>query len=239
MTTHALLDTQQTLAQLVLDHSEYAEVFQRHHIDFCCRGEATLAVAAVAKGLDVAALVEELSRATAERSGSPEVDPRALSTLQLVAHVVSTHHQYLRKALPFILGLATKVSRVHGERNPKLRALAAAVGQLAQQLIPHLDEEERVLFPALVSQEPGPVVIPLLESMLEEHRAVAQLLEQIRAASDDFALPEWGCNSYRTLFAELKRLESDTFTHVHLENHVLMPRFSPSHGAGPRPAPQA
>ena len=44
-------------------------------------------------------------------------------------------------------------------------------------------------------------------------------------ASDDFTLPEWACNSYRTLFAELKQVESDVFTHVHIENHVLRPRF--------------
>jgi len=48
----------------------------------------------------------------------------------------------------------------------------------------------------------------------------------IRVASDDFALPDWACNSYRTLFSELQQMESDVFTHVHLENHVLQPRFS-------------
>ena len=56
--------------------------------------------------------------------------------------------------------------------------------------------------------------------------AVAQLLERIRAASDDFTLPDWACNSYRTLFSELEQLEGDVFTHVHLENHVLRPRFA-------------
>ena len=30
----------------------------------------------------------------------------------------------------------------------------------------------------------------------------------------------------RTLFAELEQLERDILTHVHLENHVLMPRFA-------------
>jgi len=62
--------------------------------------------------------------------------------------------------------------------------------------------------------------------MFDEHLAVAKLLEMIRVASDDFALPDWACNSYRTLFSELQQMESDVFTHVHLENHVLQPRFS-------------
>jgi len=52
------------------------------------------------------------------------------------------------------------------------------------------------------------------------------LLERVRAAGDDFTLPPWACNSYRALFSELAQLEGDVFTHVHLENHVLRPRFS-------------
>lgn len=226
----ALLNRQQTIAQLVLDHSECAEVLQRHHIDFCCRGEATVEAAARAKGIGVEALIEELSLAIAGRRGPHPEDPRALSTPALVAHIVATHHEYLRSALPFIQGLAAKVSRVHGERNPKLRALALAVEQLAAQLLPHLDDEERVLFPALVAGKAGSLLTPLLDAMLVEHHAVAKLLEQIRAESLDFTLPDWACNSYRTLFSELSRLESDTFRHVHLENHVLLPRFAaPTH----------
>ena len=62
--------------------------------------------------------------------------------------------------------------------------------------------------------------------MMEDHLTVAKILQSIRTASDDFTLPEWACNSYRALFSELKQMESDVFTHVHLENHILLPRFS-------------
>lgn len=223
---NARLDRQQTIAQLVLEHSECAEVLQRHRIDFCCRGEITVEAAARAKGIAVETLIDELSLAMAKRGGPPPEDPRMLSTRELVAYIVSTHHDYLRSALPFIQGLAAKVSRVHGERNPKLRALALAVEQLTAQLLPHLDDEERVLFPALVAGNASASVAPLLDSMLLEHYAVAALLEQIRAASLDFTVPDWGCASYRTLLSELEKLESDTFRHVHLENHVLLPRFA-------------
>lgn len=219
------IDPQQTLAHLVLDHSECAEVFQRHRLDFCCRGEVTVEAAARARGVDLVALLGELSRAVAERHGAPTGDPRVLSTPELIAHIISKHHEYLRKALPVVSSLASKVGRVHGERNPQLRALETAVRQLSEQLLPHLDEEERVLFPALIAGAPTSAIGSLLDSMLEEHHGVAALLEQIREASDQFTAPDWACNSYRTLLAELGQLESDTFAHVHLENHVLMPRF--------------
>jgi regulator of cell morphogenesis and NO signaling len=57
------------------------------------------------------------------------------------------------------------------------------------------------------------------------------MLARMRELADGFRTPEWGCNSYRVLMAELEALEGDILRHVHLENHVLMPRFAPA-GAG-------
>lgn len=221
-----MLDRTQAVAAVVLDHSECAEVFQRNRIDFCCRGDLSIEAAAKERGVDVDGLVADLSRAIAARHGERQADPRELSTASLVAHIVTKHHDYLRRALPFVRALAQKVGRVHGDHNPKLRDLDQAVGELAEALIPHLDEEEEVLFPMLAARGSDPAErAKQLDAMLVEHLAVAKLLSRIRAASDDFGLPDWACNSYRALFAELRQLESDTFTHVHLENHVLKPRF--------------
>lgn len=223
-----MLDRQQTVANVVLDHSECAQVFKRHHIDFCCRGEMTIEAAARAREVDVDALVAELSRAIAERRGDSPIDPRELSTPRLVAHIVAKHHEYLRRTLPFVRALAVKVSRVHGDHNTRLRELEVAVDELVETLVPHLDDEEATLFPALTAPERDAAAIAKqLAGMHEEHLAVAGLLERIRAATEEFSLPPWACNSYRTLFSELAQLEGDVFAHVHLENHVLKPRFAP------------
>jgi regulator of cell morphogenesis and NO signaling len=224
----ATIDPEQSVASLVLDHSECAAVFQQLRIDFCCKGELSVAAAARSKGIEPATLVQSLARAIDERHGGDRaLDPRELSTPRLVAHIVSKHHEYLRRALPFVGGLAAKVSRVHGDHNPKLRELAVAVDELAGALIPHLDEEEGTLFPALVSGATDrELVAKELGAMQEEHLAVAKILQRVRAASEDFTLPSWACNSYRTLFSELEQVEGDVFTHVHIENHVLRPRFA-------------
>lgn len=222
-----MIDPQQTVAHVVLDHSECASVFKRHRIDFCCRGDVSISAACAEKGIDAAALVDELSSAIAERKGSASLDPRTLSTPALVAHIVSRHHAYLRKALPFVQTLAAKVSRVHGEHNPLLRDVDASVRALAEALLPHLDVEEETLFPAMMTAEPDRALLGrALASMQEEHLAVGALLEQMRTATESYALPSWACTSYRTLFGELEQLEADVLTHVHLENHVLRPRFA-------------
>ncbi len=221
-----MFDRQQSIASLVLEHSECAPILQRHRLDYCCRGQLSLEEACAARGVDSEALVAELTRAIDARRGRPDDDPRALSTKALVDHIVGTHHEYLREALPFVQGLAAKVSRVHGEHNPKLRELDTVVRELATTLLPHLDSEEAELFPALLEEAPELAKLEVeLASMREEHLEVAALLERLRNASEDFALPDWACNSYRTLFSELEQLEGDLLTHVHLENHVLQPRF--------------
>lgn len=222
-----MIDRCQSVATIVLDHSECAQVFQRYRIDYCCHGDVSVEAAAKAKQIDVDALVAELSRAVAERQGDQQQDPRGLPTPLLIAYIVSKHHDYLRKELPFVRALAAKVSRVHGDHNPKLRDLDTALGELDEVLVPHLDEEERSLFPSLVAKEPDRAsTAQQLSSMMTEHEAVGKLLERIRSASDEFALPEWACNSYRTLFSELEQLEADVLRHVHVENHVLQPRFA-------------
>ena len=77
------IDPQQTVANLVLDHSECAAVFQHHRIDFCCRGELTITEAAKSKGVELGALTQELSLAIADRRGDRALDPRELSTPRL------------------------------------------------------------------------------------------------------------------------------------------------------------
>ncbi len=222
-----MLSSTQPVANIVLDHSECAQVFQQHRIDFCCRGELSLEQAAKERGVELTALLGQLERAIAERRGDAPGAMREVSTPALIDHIVDKHHAYLRKALPFVRPLAAKVARVHGEHNPKLRALDGAVGELSETLLAHLDDEEANLFPALRSAGASvdPETTRALAAMRDEHLGVATLLGTIRDASDDFALPDWACGSYRALFGELQAIERDVFQHVHLENHVLAPRF--------------
>lgn len=100
------------------------------------------------------------------------------------------------------------------------------MSEISAALIAHLDDEEQSVFPALMARVTATEHrAKLLSTMKEEHLAVAALLDRIRAATDEFTLPDWACNSYRTLFRELSALEADIFAHVHLENHVLAPHF--------------
>ena len=220
-----MLDLQLPVATLVLDHSECAAVFARHRIDYCCKGQRPLAQVCAEQGLSTKAIAEELELAIARRNGRESLDPRALSTRDVIGRLIAPHHLYLHRTMPFIQNLANKVARVHGDRNPALVEIARLVETLFATLATHLAEEENELFPALIAGRIDDAR-PMLRAMRSEHDAVGELLSDLRAAAADYVPPDWACTSYRTLMTELDYLEADTLAHVHLENHVLLPRFS-------------
>lgn len=224
----ANLSAGMSVGAIVLEHSECAQVLRRHRIDYCCQGAQTLEQACERRGVEAARVLSELTQAITLRGEPVGPDLREVPTGALVQHVVERHHRYLREALPFAVPLAKKVARVHGDHDPRLRDLRDAVEALGDSLVPHLDQEEKVLFPALTSAAGDAALIATeLADMHADHLEVAALLERIHAASGGFTVPDWACTSYSTLLRELCALEADLFTHVHLENQVLLPRFQP------------
>jgi regulator of cell morphogenesis and NO signaling len=211
-----------TVSEIVLEEPGCGRVLQRHRIDYCCAGSQTLEVACAQRGLSLELVRAELDQARRNRPAGPPIDPRSLSTPTLVALIIGKHHGYLRRGLPAITSLASRVSRAHGYREPKLPLLAAAVVELADRLLLHLDHEEQILFPGLVNGHDRRLE---LQEMKDEHRIEVGILDRIYEASDKFTAPSWGCVSYRALVMRLSILDADLRQHMHLENHVLIPRF--------------
>lgn len=220
-----------TLAAIVARHPASARVFQAHRLDFCCHGEVTLEEALRDRPGSAERVLREVEEAIRALDGEVATeDVTALSVAALVSRIISSHHAYLRRQLPAIEPLLHKVARVHGEHNPKLVDVAGAFDQLKRAIEPHLDEEEQVLFPDLMAREPDRTKVEAeLGRMHADHLEVGKLIGHLREQTDDYATPEWGCRSYRLVMSELEDLETDLLRHVHLENHVLMPRFVQRH----------
>lgn len=218
---------EQTVASVVRKNSECAEIFQKYHIDYCCRGNMSLKEAAEKNNVNLSILIQELVEVILNRNSSPVNDPANLSTPALISHIILIHHEFLRKALPLVVKLSAKVSGKHGQRDLNLVELDRTVQNLANHLLPHLDKEEKSLFPAVLSGNIDKKIIDkLFLEMILEHEEVADMLFSINKLTNDFVPPDNACNSYRTLFSELKYIENDTFRHVYLENHILKPRCS-------------
>jgi regulator of cell morphogenesis and NO signaling len=227
-----MIDSDLTLADLVTRRPELAPHLDVLGLDFCCGGARRLNDAAAEAGLDLIEVVETLQAVpTVNPSAGDGADWNTLDMVGLVDHLESTHHVYLRGALPRLDTLAEKVAGVHAEHHPELAQVRDTFRVLRADLEPHLMKEEMVLFPMIrelstATEAPsfhcGTLRNPIAV-MSSEHDRAGELLARLRALTGAYTVPDDGCASYELLYTGLAELEADTHLHVHKENNLLFP----------------
>lgn len=216
-----------TVGEIVAASPSLARVFQSFGIDFCCQGGRTLREACDLKKIAPEAVIDQLEAGMRDTE-SPVANPALLPPVELVEHIVSTHHAYLRSELPRIHAMTQRVATVHGGHTPSLVEVHEIFTEMAAELDSHLMKEETILFPAILAmQVEGSASMPLdgpIGRMLQEHDDAGAALSKLRELTNGFTPPPEACNTYRALFAGLLELEDDLHRHIHLENSVLFPK---------------
>jgi regulator of cell morphogenesis and NO signaling len=225
----------ETLGEIATKDLRKAEIFKKYGLDFCCGGKKTVRQACADKGIDATKVEEELQNAEVAAFTRP-LPYNEWSLSFLADYIVNTHHSYVTKTLPELKAYATKVAKVHGSHHPELVPVRQLVEDIDQELTEHMVKEESILFPFIkqleASKSNGKKLEPAgfgtvqnpINMMEHEHEAVGKNLEKIRVLTNDYAIPEDACASYKLLFKMLEEFESDLFTHIHLENNILFPK---------------
>ncbi len=216
------VDPSMTLGEIVTLHPSLAAELERRGLDYCCHGARTLDAAAREVGLDPETVADELSERHVDE---PPAAWASLSAVDLVDHIESVHHGYLWTELPRISALVDKIVSVHGDRHPELVEVQRLYTELRADLEPHLSQEEQVVFP-LIRQSGVGDLAGQIDDLTTEHETVGQLLEDLRRATGDYAVPTDACATYAATFQALAELEADTHLHVHKENNVLFRAFA-------------
>lgn len=225
-----------TVGEIAAQNPGATREFEKLGIDYCCGGSRTLGEACAAGGVPIE---EALSRLQNSLTAPPVADAKDWQRemlADLIAHIKSTHHVFVREECPRIEALASKVAGVHGKNHPELLQVRQVFSALSEELHVHLMKEEQVLFPYLVRMEEsvlsresappscfGTVTNPI-RMMLAEHDGAGEALRTLRAITKDYKAPEDACISYRTLYEALQGFEADLHQHIHLENNILFPR---------------
>ncbi len=222
-----------SVSDIVRERPGLAPVFEQLNIDYCCGGNRPLADACSERGLDPETVVSLLNASIEQTANGDEERVDSLSTPKLIEHIVVRHHTYLRRELPRIVELTQKVASGHADQEPRLEEIGSRVINLASELLRHLDEEESSLFPALLETaerdangrgEGVSADAALVSRLIVDHEAAGATLARIRELTDDYAPPEWACNTTRAVYHALGELERDVHQHVHKENNILFPR---------------
>ena len=212
----------------VRNNPQCAKVFEELNIDFCCGGDASLLTACEEENLEPHWVYQRLVELQPAPSTSDQ-DVLDLTPTELTEHLESTHHVYLKQALPRMTALMDKVHQAHSSRHPELTRLQNVVESLRADLEPHLFKEEQILFPLirqLEAESPGSKLEPAqgpIRVMRSEHDGAGELLKEMRTLTNSYAVPEDGCQSFQLLYDGLKELEEDTHLHIHKENNMLFP----------------
>ena len=223
-----------TVGDIVAADFRTAQVFEQFGIDFCCGGRRSFDDACRAAAADPAAVLKALNAISRSHVDGDDVTSWPLE--RLIDHIETTHHAYVRRALPSIARHLGKVLEAHGDRHPELVRIGQAFAAMSDELQQHMLKEERILFPYvrdLVERQRGAcgrTISPFgtvenpIRMMEREHRDAAGTLQLIRELTGGYAVPVDGCTTYAVCMAELAQFERDLHLHVHLENHVLFPR---------------
>ena len=226
------------VGEVVGETPSCAREFEAMGIDYCCGGNRTLSEACTQSNLSVDETLARLQKGAAQATNAEDKNWQALPLADLIAHINSTHHVFVRSECPRILALIAKVVGVHGKNHPELLTVQALFAALGEELQVHLMKEEQILFPYVLRMEEsviaseiappamfGTVMNPI-RMMMQEHDGAGDALRSLRSVTGDYSVPEDACISYQTLYQALQDFEKDLHQHIHLENNILFPRAS-------------
>jgi regulator of cell morphogenesis and NO signaling len=231
-----MVDLDMPVRDVLRAHPTTLAVFERHRLDYCCGGARALREACASAGADAKLVQAELDRAIAgPRSAFSDLPPESLDLPSLVEHILTTHHVVARDAIATLPALAKKVAGVHGDKDPSLRVLSGHVTRLFDELRSHMECEEQVLFPhvlslvaaekrgELPSRPPFGTVANPIRAMRAEHDDAGAVLGELRRLTNDYTVPAGACGSWTALIQGLDAVSRDLMRHVYLENERLFP----------------
>jgi regulator of cell morphogenesis and NO signaling len=237
LTPSTVINENACAADIVKEYYRTATVFRKYGIEFCCGARWPLKMVLESHKLDQAQVMAELVAAARIVTIPANLPFDTWSMDFLADYIINIHHEYLRKSLPSIKDHVVHFVEEHRKKYPYLSEVERKVSYLDKTMIPHLLQEEDVIFPyirqishAYQSKESYATLLvrtlrkPVQELMEEEHDTMEKVLNQLRELTNHYTAPEGACTSHRLAYALLKELDDDLVQHMYLENEILFPK---------------
>lgn len=224
-----------SLAQIVNTNHRAASVFEKYHLDFCCKGKRTLEQACTESELKIEEILSELEKTEQGNSCSVPVNYEKMSLSQLTSYIIATHHSYVKKEMPAILGYLQKVASKHGGLHTEMIKVLEIFSAVKNEMEHHMQKEEVILFPRIKETERqlaegteiiinNTYLLSPISMMEQEHDYAGSAMAEIRQLTNNYNPPDDACTTYKLSLAALNTFELDLHQHVHLENNILFPK---------------
>lgn len=222
-----------TVGQLVAEKPARARVFESLKIDYCCGGKQFLEKACLQQNLILNDVVAKLLEYDSNSEKSDQPDWTSAPLKELIEHIVSVHHSYLKRELPRLTLLMEKVVNAHSKKHPELIELQSILTTFTEELTQHMAKEELILFPLCLKLSSASTALTMpcggtlqgaVDAMEAEHEAAGDALMRMRSLTHEFIAPSDACSTFKVLLDSLAELEKDMHQHVHKENNILFSR---------------
>jgi regulator of cell morphogenesis and NO signaling len=231
------ISTESLVTDIVLQDHRTSDFFRKHSLSYCCRGKIPLQLACELHKVDIVVLKKELSDSMRTIQVSSSIDFKTWSIDFLVDYLINVHHAYLVINLPEIKDTLERFIKGHQSKYPYLDELMKSFNHLSKEIIPHLEQEEKVIFPyikqivhAWESQEPYASLLvrtlrkPIEAMIQQEQDDIEKYLYAFRNLTNNYMPPPGACITHKVALSKLKELDADLVQHIYLENEILFPK---------------
>ena len=162
-TTQNFANADQRLGHLAVQIPGATAIFRKLKLDFCCRGQQTLANACAEKGLKTKRVLCQI-----QALEHNELPPLTSTSIELIDHILARYHEVHRQQLPELIRMARRVEAVHREHPQVPTGLADQLETMQEELLEHMAKEETILFPLLKLGQ-HPMAVHPIGMMRHEH----------------------------------------------------------------------
>src|SRR5215510_4024069 len=138
--------------EIALSNPGARRILEDAGIDYCCGGGKSLKEACLSANVAADDILRKL-RVHSERVAPCETPWTTAPLAELSKHIRECHHQYVRDALPRLRALLAKVREKHGGNHRELGEIEKVFGDVAREMLMHMQKEEQILFPFIDSLE--------------------------------------------------------------------------------------
>lgn len=228
--------TQETLRSIISRDYRASEVFRRHHLDFCSKGDLSLAKICSLLQIRHEDIVAELNELDKNDDSTQVTGTQGI--LELKESVRTGYHVAVSENIKQIDAYLRRLVSVHEEQFPWIRSVLRHFETLTSVVNDMIKRKELVLFPAIdqMSQclqqktkyaTPGfGSVRNLLNRLTSEHEQNFSTMNKISALSQGFTAPSDACNTFAVAMGKLKELYALMKTNAEWEQDVLFPQIN-------------
>lgn len=212
------------LNEIVKNHPQSMDYFNKKDIDYCCHGDDSLKIATEKRNLNQDEILSELREFIKEEKNTKNLsldEFKDQKTNDKISHIEKNHHDLEREMLEDIDKLLSKILLVHHKNHgDELKETYLIFLQIKGHLKAHLAKEEKIVFPLFDDLE-NENILYYIENLEKEHEDMGNLIENLKKSTNTFTPPEDACNTYKLAFSKLKDLTEDIYLHIFKENSIL------------------